>query len=293
VKENLKANNYESNNCSDPLFPCGGYITDLTEPVFGEVPWHWHGEIEVFFFQTGTARLLVNGEQYILHKDEGAFINSNVLHSMRLAGSECVLKSFVFNTSIISGAMECIFEQRYIRPLVNCKSLFSVPFCIDSKWQRKAVKYLQDAYEAYSTEKYGYEFIVREKLSYILYLLITNMQPVLKHQIKNDDQNNIRLKKMINFIHYHYVEDLNLEKIASVANISERECLRCFHKTIRISPMQYLLKYRVSVSAKMLKDTNLSISEICYQSGFENTSYFTKIFKRFMLYTPTIYRKTD
>jgi transcriptional regulator GlxA family with amidase domain len=96
---------------------------------------------------------------------------------------------------------------------------------------------------------------------------------------------------MLDFLHQHYAEPLELQQIAAAANISERECLRCFQKTIRMAPIQYLLKYRVSVSARLLADTDAPITEICNQIGFDSPSYFSKIFKRFICFTPTAYRK--
>lgn len=62
-------------------------------------------------------------------------------------------------------------------------------------------------------------------------------------------------------------------------------------KNIRITPIQYLLKYRISVAARLLENTDISITEICNRVGFDNPSYFSKIFKRFMRFTPSDYRK--
>lgn len=51
---------------------------------------------------------------------------------------------------------------------------------------------------------------------------------------------------MISFIHEHFQENLDLAQIARAADIGERECLRCFKRAIQTSPLQYLLKYRVT-----------------------------------------------
>lgn len=59
------------------------------------------------------------------------------------------------------------------------------------------------------------------------------------------DRDDLRVKKMLGCIHENFADNLSLRDVAGAAGISERECLRCFERTIRLSPFQYLLKYRV------------------------------------------------
>ena len=96
---------------------------------------------------------------------------------------------------------------------------------------------------------------------------------------------------MMSFIQENYVEKLTLEQIADAASISTRECLRCFRESIRQSPTDYLIEYRVQVAKKLLETTNLSITEIALRCGFNSNSYFTKIFHRSCGKTPNAYRK--
>lgn len=269
-----------------PMFPCGGYN------VTGDIPWHWHEEIEVVVVRSGTLHVSLTGMDFTLQKGEGAFINSNVLHSIQIVGDAgCTYNSFVFHANLISGATESVFEQRYVRPLLGCDILPGVTFYCEIEWQRQAVQCIREAYEAYDMEDFGYELLVRENLSHMWYLIVKNMQSVMEQQNQSESQDTVRIKVMLDFLHQHYTEPLELQQIAAAASISERECLRCFQKNIGMAPIQYLLKYRVSVSARLLADTDAPITEICNQIGFDSPSYFSKIFKRFMCSTPTIYRK--
>lgn len=291
-KLTIDAGQHEIEMRGTPMFPCGAYVSNVGGDPTGNIPWHWHEEIEVLVVHSGAIHMSVDSMEFTLKEGEGAFINANVLHSAQIAGEgDCVLHSLVYNTSLISGAAESVFEQRYLRPLAGCCSMSAIPFYREMGWHQEAVQYIQKAYNAYNAEKFGYEFIVRESLSHVWYLLITNMQALIKKENQAETRDTIRTKAMMNFLHQHYSEPLNLGYIASIANISERECLRCFKRTIGISPMQYLLKYRVSLSARLLRDTDLTVAEVCTLSGFDSPSYFSKMFKRYMRYTPTDYRK--
>ena len=96
---------------------------------------------------------------------------------------------------------------------------------------------------------------------------------------------------MLDFAEQNFAENITLEQIAGAADIGERECLRCFNRTIRLSPMQYLLKYRIMQGAEMcLLHPADSVSDIAIRCGFDSPSYFTKIFKRFTGCTPREYR---
>ena len=108
------------------------------------------------------------------------------------------------------------------------------------------------------------------------------------------DTDNIRIQKMISFIHEHFQENLDLAQIARAADIGERECLRCFNRAFQTSPIQYLLKYRITQGASMLlRSPHSSISSIAGMCGFNSPSNFSQMFVRFFKCTPREYRKTN
>lgn len=99
---------------------------------------------------------------------------------------------------------------------------------------------------------------------------------------------------MLGCIHENFADNLSLRDVAGAAGISERECLRCFERTIRLSPFQYLLKYRVMRGAEtLLTDPASSVSEAASRCGFDSPSNFARIFKRFYHCTPREYRRAN
>ena len=100
-----------------------------------------------------------------------------------------------------------------------------------------------------------------------------------------------RLRHMLELIQKEFAEPLHLSQIARAANIGERECLRCFQRTIGISPLQYLLRYRVSQAALLLRETTLPVAEIGMRCGFDSPSHFAQTFRKYFSITPSAYRK--
>ena len=93
------------------------------------------------------------------------------------------------------------------------------------------------------------------------------------------------------FIQAHYDEKLTLEDIAAAASVSKRECLRSFRAGIHRTPMEYLTDYRIDMAKKLLRTTDLPITQIALQTGWCSAAYFSKIFRESCGTTPFAYRK--
>ena len=121
---------------------------------------------------------------------------------------------------------------------------------------------------------------------------------VLKNRDQNDSETILyrsrpyeRVKKMISFIVEKYCESVKITDIASSANVSESECLRCFQEILRISPKAYLKKYRLKEAAKRLASSSKPVTQIAYETGFSHMSYFARSFAAEFGCTPVEYRK--
>lgn len=273
-----------------PLFPCAGYCEDVRNYANAEVPWHWHEELELILVRNGVMHVILDGMDMLLEEGECALINSNILHmGERVEEKACQVSSLVFHPSLIYGEAGSILEHKYVRPLLNCRRLPGIGLQGEAPWKRQAAGYIRQACDAYETAAFGYELAVRDSLSRMWMLIVEHMQPILEQE-RGIDQQTQRIKAMLSYIQTHCGEALTLKQIADAANISSRECLRCFQRVLGMSPMQYLLKYRVSAAADLLTAGDLSITEIAKQCGFDSPSYFAKIFKRFMQCTPSAYR---
>ena len=142
------------------------------------------------------------------------------------------------------------------------------------------------------TNAFGYEFTVREQVSRILLNVFQIFEEILRLPRQAPDGDTLRMEKMLEYIHSHFSDSVGLKEISGAAHIGERECLRCFRRTIGDSPIQYLLKYRLMRGAEMLlSEPERSISHISSACGFDYPGYFAKQFKRFYQYSPREYRR--
>ena len=134
----------------------------------------------------------------------------------------------------------------------------------------------------FSQEPPAFLFTIREQLSYICYYITENCQSEINAPSSYNFIEYQRTKQLLEYIHTQYNQPISLKSLALFANISERECFRCFQKILHTTPMTYIT---------LLQNTTLSITEIALSVGFNSSSYFSKIFREYMGSTPLQYRK--
>lgn len=287
---NLNRNLQEMQPHGTQAFPCAGFASYHTEKPCDVIPWHWHEEMELIFIQEGAMEIHVPSQCFHVKKGDALMINGNVLHYGKAIGT-CELRSIVFHPNLIMGSEATVYAQKYMLPLLSCEA-FLVLY-ISSEKDEVIIQRFLVAFTALAQSASGFEFIVRENLSLICFFLYTTFKKAIAMHNDMEDQGNARMKKMLTFIHVHFAETITLTDIAKAADISQRECLRCFKKTVQLSPMQYVLKYRLMQGAAMLtQGISISIAEIAGLCGFDSPSHFSNLFKRMYLKTPKQYRET-
>lgn len=128
-----------------------------------------------------------------------------------------------------------------------------------------------------------------EDLSYwVIHMLDSFTQNVFNF---NESKNPVLIQKCISYINEHYNEDINLETVANIVHLNPSYFSSIFKKEVGVSFSNYLNKIRIEQSKLMLKNTDSSIVEIALEVGFEDQSYFSKVFKNLTKMTPKQYRQ--
>lgn len=253
-----------------------------------EVPWHWHEALEFNLVVEGSVKVCTATQTQVFHKGDGLFINSNVLASMENI-ENCVLDSHLFHPVFLSGHFKSVFETKYLNPVTQNRNLDLIALREESGQQKQILGKLRQLSRLQADA--DTEFQTRNLLSEIWLLLLEEIKNADNSIFHSPPKNQDRILTMIAFIQENFAEKLTLEEIADSAAVSTRECLRCFKAAIHQSPMDYLIEYRVRSAKKLLETTELSITDIALQCGFNSNSYFTKLFHRICGKTPNAYRK--
>ena len=100
-----------------------------------------------------------------------------------------------------------------------------------------------------------------------------------------------RLSEVYKYITTNYYNDISLDEISKIANISANSFCRLFKQRTNRHFIEYLNEVRISNACKYLQETNLNVSEIAFQCGYKTLSNFNKIFKKTTCLSPNEYRQ--
>ena len=100
-----------------------------------------------------------------------------------------------------------------------------------------------------------------------------------------------RIEKVTNYIKENLNQKIQIKQVADLINMSESAFSHFFKKCTNSSFSDYINDLRVGHASRLLIETEHNISEICYETGFNNISNFNRIFKKKMSYTPSQYRE--
>lgn len=251
---------------------------------------HWHYEVQIALMTRGSAIFETPSGRYLLHTGEGIFINSGVLHQViPTADANSVYICVNFRPELIGGQAGDVVQRDYVAPVLSSTALQSFALR-DEPWQEEILETLRQLAIVNDAQEYGYEIMLKILLFRIWHSILVNNRVQTEKIATMSFADKQRIKLLKSFIHHNYSEHISLADIAAAGHISRGECCRVFRRAEQTTPILYLKQHRISQSAKLLACTDLSISEVAYQAGFESGSYYTECFKKEMGCTPLEYR---
>ena len=247
---------------------------------------HWHEDFQFIYVMDGKIKFLTLNKRIEVSAGQGIFINKNVLHQVKQFMS-CHYKSFVFPDYFLKfyfGSPAGVF----VDSISENEGLEFYHFTGQNEWENTVLNLLQKLteMEEKKTEFYPYEILL-----ILSTLWLTFRKNILLPPQQQENIVSIRMQKFLNYIANHYAEDISLESLAKSGNVGKSECLRCFKASLQTTPYKYLMEYRLSKAADLLKTTDLPIGVISENVGFHQVSHFGKCFKEKTGYSPRDYRK--
>lgn len=269
-------------------YPFHFYYDNLELFDFHCIEWHWHTEFEFVYVETGTVYFGISDKQFALSEGQGVFINSKILHRYFSQGN-AIVPNFVLMPYFIA-AQDSLIYQKYVLPIMASPMDYQI-FSQDIPWQAQALSLMREitaAQEKASDVELVNSYLI-QKIWHILY-----QNTDVEHMGKKENysaSSQARLQLMMQYIHQKFAYNISLSDIADQAKVSKSTALNLFQRYLGISPVTYLINYRLQEAAKLLASTEKKVTVISKDTGFDNVDYFCKAFKKYYKLTPTEYRK--
>ena len=99
------------------------------------------------------------------------------------------------------------------------------------------------------------------------------------------------MKRMLDYLYGNYDKKITLNDVCARAGIEKNKCTELFRRYTNMSPMDYLRNYRVEKGVELLRETDLSVTEIAYEVGMSGASYFAESLRKYRGCSPLQTRK--
>ncbi|MDY5618048.1 MAG: AraC family transcriptional regulator [Lachnospiraceae bacterium] len=233
---------------------------------------HLHNDIEILQVIEGGLHIKTFDEEYDIGPGEIALFNPNEFHTLQSIESCCILLTIQVDTSFCAKHYPAIksthFDTNNITKVIPFnRTLDLIGICYNLGYN-------------YFSSIPGFELRCISDLYRIFWYLVTF---VPNHSLKDSEHltqktNELRLTRIITYIHQHYMEKVTLSEIAEKENLSMTYLSHLFKKFMKMSFQEYVNALRFEHAVLLLKKTDMRIIDICLESGFSDTKYLNKRF---------------
>lgn len=233
---------------------------------------NWHGNLEIQFCEKGRGTVHLDGEKYVFLKDDIIVLNSNVIHYTGTDTSltySCIIVNNDFCQRIGNDPQKLTFSPR-----VKSKSITDC-FCA-----------LKEIYNDTDTP-----FRIAKLNEILLKILIELAE---NHTVKTKSQSDIKnfetVKSVITYLRENYNKKITLDEISKAILCDKYALCREFRRLTGQTVIENLNNYRCIKAMYFLREGH-TVAETASLCGFENLSFFTKTFKKYIGKLPSHYKK--
>ena len=295
-------------------------------PVTSSFPYHWHPEWEIIHVISGTLTLTSCGQTMSITSGNYYLVSSGDLHSGEWTNCEYESIVFDFNTIIGSLSLSDSFDRLHLKNNINelisavriCEKLFELIHSCHSYIISDTIdKYninANDIHNSINTDSIhnniidnsnvntkdihiddsDIDFDNMNKFIFVSYLFAFFGELDAHNFYQNPSEDSMhylrlaaRIKPALSYIENHYSENISLDDLARTAGFNKRYFCKIFKSLTTKTPIEYLNLYRINIAKKMLLDNStISVSEVAYACGYNDSAYFIRIFKKTLNTTP-------
>lgn len=280
----------ETKQHSNTIFPYNTYLCSI--PLdFNEVPIHWHNEMELIYIKKGKGTVTLDFDSHYVEAGDIIIVIPGQTHAIsRLNNYTMEYENIIFNIDMLTSKYSDGVDTAYFAPLLSGKLNFNHIITKDDSYYSNIAQCINkaDALLTYGSPK-GYELAIKGYLYEFFFALFSIAEETDKPKISSN-KNLDKIKDVIKYIEENYRKPISIDEIAAVCNFSSSHFMKYFKKVMGTSFIDYLNDYRLSMASRLLLSSADNILDIAADCGYENLSYFNRLFKKKYGVTPSAYR---
>ena len=254
-----------------------------------QIPVHWHDEFEIIYVRSGFLTVSISGESYIGKTGEAFVVSPGNLHLMGSQSGTVDYYTFLFPLKYISFRTDDMLDEKLLEPL-NSGHLMICPRVKDTA--KELCEQLIEIYEAKKDESES-KITTQVRTKIILLQFILEMWKKGFVIEKDTSGRNTVEKEMVSYIQQNFTGKISLREFGEQFHLSEKYISRYFKEHFHITLSQYVTYLRLEHAKQLLQDTDIPVTDVAMQSGYQNVSYFIRSFQKAYAVSPLKYRKNN
>ncbi len=257
----------------------------------GVFPLHWHENIEFIYVFGGSMVIECSGNAIEISAGDCIVINSNEYHGSSYASANLALYCVMVDMSVLNSRFFDACEEKYIYPVFHNMIIFKNLIPCNSQFQ----SYISKIMEEYNNKEKGFELAIKALLyNMIVFLLRNNVEKVLSARESLIRENNFeKINNILQYIDENYMDEIKIADISQKMGISKFYLCKLFKKMTGKTITEYVNYVRVREAVALIRETDISITDVALTVGFNDANYFSRIFHSFTNNSPSEIRKTS
>ncbi len=270
------------NEMRNTLYPLKGAL------MKGDISFmnHCHQEMEIILICSGHLKVYSGEEEYHLRAGDVWMIPPFGNHGIGKGSADCVRMVIQFDMKIIGTRTNEKEGWIWVQNELNKRDMLSTHWTEGMKVRISNI--VEKLYYENQKREFAWQLAMKTLISELLLIAVREMPKIeekkMNHQLS-------KMKDILEYIAVNYCADIKLQNCAGAAGFNPSYLSRFFREHMGITFQEYVKQLRLEKVKWLLLTERIPITEICYQSGFQDIKTFNKLFKKEYGESPTQYRK--
>ena len=267
--------------------PGSSFSVRLFERDIFPATWHFHPQYELTYMISSTGIRYIGDKIDNFQRGDLILLGPNLPHSWKTVGEQdekvrCVI--IQWNDSFFGNWL----DKKELQPINDLLQLSErgIKFDLNSSIAMEST-FIELTQLPPMERLFSFLNILKELA------LATNHEVVAGTSFANklSHKESERINTIYDFVGKNHLKQITLEEIAAKVSLSKEAFCRFFKRNFNKSFFVFVNEYKISLAGKLLIDTDLSVAEVAYKSGYNNLTFFHRQFHKFMELSPSKYRQ--
>lgn len=252
-------------------------IFHLTDHGLHEIGYHYHDFNKIVIFIRGDVTYCIEGKSYELKPYDIVLVNSGEIHRPIVNNTETYERIIIYiSTNFINNYKTDRYNLNYC--FEQAKQEKSNVLRVNMTEKSKLYQVLRELEHSINAKEYASELY--DNLLFLEFMIHLNRMALADNiSYISDNYSNDKIRQIIDYIHAHLKEDMNIDTIANALYINKHYLMHLFKSETGYTVGNYITNKRLILAKEMIQN-GIPVTQACYECGYRNYSSFFRAYKK-------------